>query len=45
MIDKIEVNMFTKEWVEEGRKAGFTDEQLKFLANWHLCNNEDCEQD
>lgn len=35
----MEINQFNKEWVEAGREAGFTDEQLVFLESHHTCNH------
>lgn len=37
----MERNHFNKEWLDAGRKAGFTDEQLEFLEAWHdMASNE-----
>jgi len=31
----VERNEFNKDWFDEGRAAGFSDEQLTFLERWH----------
>ncbi len=31
----IERNQFTKEWLDAGRAAGFTDAQLEYLWKYH----------
>ena len=40
MENKLEVNKFNKEFVEEARKVGFTDEQIKFLSEWFAYNSD-----
>jgi hypothetical protein len=31
----VERNEFNKDWFDEGRADGFTDEQVAFLDRWH----------